>query len=683
MAFDPVLTGATANDGTGDPLRTAFTRINDNFDLAVEGAASSTDGTVVQFDGTTGKVVKASSVAVADIIVEGDARLTDSRTPTAHGNEAHTSTFVDAAGAAAAAPVQSVNTLTGAVVLDAAAVGADPTGTAASEVSTHNSDTTSVHGIANTATLVVGPATATSGRVAVYADGTGKLLQDGAKLEADIVAGPASATADAIALYDGTTGKIIKDSTVKLEDLVASSFTWTNGGGTSPAATTPGGLTDYVRRNLYDKMKGCVLNADGTVNYYLNPTNWAEKETGGASVLTGADGNVMVEIPKFYYRVTRNGNQTTWAVATQALTGFTVHPAFIKDGVEVSHRYYGAYDACLKFSRSITAVADAGGGDITVTVSAQHPLYAGDSVTIAGTTSYNGTFTVVSRPSGTTFTVTAAFVATETGTASGFASGKNLNDFSANTPGASNDLLASVKGIYPLVGLTRAEFRARANNLNTGGVTGWRQLDWILHQAISLLYVIEYQTFNNQTVLGVGNTNGTYIAVSAIQNDSPHTIAGAGDAWANGSTDGSQPSAGAKPGTAYVKYRGIENPFGNAVLVVDGINTNVTANGTVHVSNNAANWADNTTTNYTLITSSAPMTSGVIQTLLPIQPYFLAATTGGTTAQYVTDQHEGATGTRGAVVGGRVNSGLNAGLFLLSMATFTARSETFGARLAR
>jgi len=126
MAFDPVLTGATANDGTGDPLRTAFTRINDNFDLAVEGAASSTDGTVVQFDGTTGKVVKASSVAVADIIVEGDARLTDARTPTAHGNEAHTSTFVDAAGAAAAAPVQSVNTQTGAVVLAAADVGAYP-----------------------------------------------------------------------------------------------------------------------------------------------------------------------------------------------------------------------------------------------------------------------------------------------------------------------------------------------------------------------------------------------------------------------------------------------------------------------------------------------------------------------------------------------------------------------------
>jgi len=35
----------------------------------------------------------------------------------------------------------------------------------------------------------------------------------------------------------------------------------------------------------------------------------------------------------------------------------------------------------LNFERSITAVADAGGGDITVTTSAQHPLYAGDTVT--------------------------------------------------------------------------------------------------------------------------------------------------------------------------------------------------------------------------------------------------------------------------------------------------------------
>tara|TARA_R110002051_G_scaffold204723_1_gene270809 strand:- start:2834 stop:4555 length:1722 start_codon:yes stop_codon:yes gene_type:complete len=44
---------------------------------------------------------------------------------------------------------------------------------------------------------------------------------------------------------------------------------------------------------------------------------------------------------------------------------------------------------------SITAFADAGGGQVTVT-SAAHNLNNGDSVTIIGTTNYNGTFTIAS-----------------------------------------------------------------------------------------------------------------------------------------------------------------------------------------------------------------------------------------------------------------------------------------------
>ena len=51
--------------------------------------------------------------------------------------------------------VDSVNGQTGVVVLDATDVGADPAGTAATAVSTHNLDTTSVHGIADTSQLVV------------------------------------------------------------------------------------------------------------------------------------------------------------------------------------------------------------------------------------------------------------------------------------------------------------------------------------------------------------------------------------------------------------------------------------------------------------------------------------------------------------------------------------------------
>ena len=50
--------------------------------------------------------------------------------------------YTTVAEAAAAAPVQSVNTQTGAVVLDAADVGADAAGTAAAAVSAHEADTT-------------------------------------------------------------------------------------------------------------------------------------------------------------------------------------------------------------------------------------------------------------------------------------------------------------------------------------------------------------------------------------------------------------------------------------------------------------------------------------------------------------------------------------------------------------
>lgn len=70
---------------------------------------------------------------------------------------------------------------------------------------------------------VVGPASATSGRVAVYNGITGKLLQDGTKLEADLVTGPASVAATSnIAVFNGTTGKVVADGGQTIAQLLAS-----------------------------------------------------------------------------------------------------------------------------------------------------------------------------------------------------------------------------------------------------------------------------------------------------------------------------------------------------------------------------------------------------------------------------------------------------------------------------
>jgi hypothetical protein len=62
------------------------------------------------------------------------------------------------------------------------------------------------------------------------------------------------------------------------------------------------------------------------------------------AVLDGSVGNVMVEIPKFYYRYSYASNTHSWEVSTVALPNFDVHPAFIKAGVEVDYRYMGAFE---------------------------------------------------------------------------------------------------------------------------------------------------------------------------------------------------------------------------------------------------------------------------------------------------------------------------------------------------
>jgi len=95
---------------------------------------------------------------------------------------------------------------------------------------------------------------------------------------------------------------------------------------------------------IQSKMKRCVLNPDGSVNYYLNSNNSNYKYDGTASDLSGTDGNVMVEIPKFYYKYTELGTSKTIEISEINEEGFDLHPAFIKNGVEVDYRYYRAYE---------------------------------------------------------------------------------------------------------------------------------------------------------------------------------------------------------------------------------------------------------------------------------------------------------------------------------------------------
>lgn len=82
------------------------------------------------------------------------------------------------------------------------------------------------------------------------------------------------------------------------------------------------------------------------------------------------DGQDMVWIPKFYYRVHTPttgpyAGKKCWEVSDGAADGFVVHPAFMKAGVEIDGFYVGAYEASSDASDSTKAASVVGKTPLT------------------------------------------------------------------------------------------------------------------------------------------------------------------------------------------------------------------------------------------------------------------------------------------------------------------------------
>lgn len=72
-----------------------------------------------------------------------------------------------------------------------------------------------------------------------------------------------------------------------------------------PKITRVGNMAFHKSLPIQSQMKGCVakkVSGAWQVQYYLKEDDWTKKEDGSASRLDGFDGEVMVEIPRFYYK---------------------------------------------------------------------------------------------------------------------------------------------------------------------------------------------------------------------------------------------------------------------------------------------------------------------------------------------------------------------------------------------
>lgn len=75
----------------------------------------------------------------------------------------------------------------------------------------------------------------------------------------------------------------------------------------NPVLPRIGSTTLHKSVPIQAGMRRCLLNDDGTVNYYLDASDSTLKEDGTAAVLDGTDGQVMDEIPDHYYKIESGG----------------------------------------------------------------------------------------------------------------------------------------------------------------------------------------------------------------------------------------------------------------------------------------------------------------------------------------------------------------------------------------
>lgn len=152
---------------------------------------------------------------------------------------------------------------------------------------------------------------------------------------------------------------------------------------------------------------------------------------------------------------------------------------------------------------AIASIADAGGGDITVTDVA-HGLSVGDFITQNDCTdaAYNGLFEVLTVPTADTYTVTAVYTATDTGM---WQKGSNLvcnvagiyqGQWSASGISETN---AHVFDFAPAVNTTistKAKSRRKFSNADYGAFGGGGVMEFVIGDKISFLL---------QNITGVGD----------------------------------------------------------------------------------------------------------------------------------------------------------------------------------
>ena len=263
---------------------------------------------------------------------------------------------------------------------------------------------------------------------------------------------------------------------------------------------------DFDLLPMFGGRRRCNLADNGTVNAYYGDSGYVED---------GTNGQVMVEQPKFYYKVqpvkkTAQSlgyalNVCNYYVSEVQLDGFKIHPAFVDaDGNERDKIYIGAYEGCLY--------------DVS----------------------------------------TSAYI---------------TND--AQVMDNTADKFSSIANAKPASGLTQDLTRPKIEQMCQNRGSRWHELNMQIANLEILLPLIEYGTFDFQRVIGQGVVNITDNSsynCSAITGSTASLGNKSGRASSTNVEIGGTTTAYTEDGKTSVTYRGVENDYGNIWKFVMGMN---------------------------------------------------------------------------------------------------------------
>jgi hypothetical protein len=354
------------------------------------------------------------------------------------------------------------------------------------------------------------------------------------------------------------------------------------------SATRIGRPELHAELPIQSRMKRCLLNDQGQVTAYLNPTNSTQLEGGGAAILDGSQGQVMVELPEHYRRFEKEGTKTRCLISEYPLPGYH----------HVPKAYRSAYQATVE--RGVNKLSSV----VNTT-----PEFRGGN----NNSAWDGTYrSLLGKPASSISLTDFRTYARNRGAAGQGGAGWNC------------DLYELQKTTFWLYAIEYANFNVQLpfNAALTG--QGYRQGG--LGDGVTTLASADWSTYNNRNpFIPCGYTNSLGNNTGVV----PFTMP-------------------AEYGTALTvdvpSYRGIENPFGHIWHWTDGLRVRYTTAeegnlGELYVQLDPTKYNSEIMADYTKRGLLAP-SEGYIKSMITGEfGENMPATVGGASTTYFADYH--------------------------------------------